>query len=181
MKCYNNHIQNMFCFFFLFSINFKLVKLDECNFGDYNITEPSKETCRPFSYIFGNQICYFNGTNCTNETENSVNDKYYKQAEVHNNCGKASFFEPQNEKDCNVTTLVEGQCCYTNYSRKNDSSIHYSCIRTSKDKEKDIKNDINQFFNKYYNSEYEVNSVICSGGITKFYYIFIFILIIFLI
>ena len=85
----------MFCFFFLFSINFKLVKLDECNFGNYNITEPSKETCRSFSYIFGNQICYLEGNNCINEAENSTtlkNDTYYNLAKVHNNCGNANFF-----------------------------------------------------------------------------------------
>ena len=78
---------------------------------------------------------------------------------------------------------MEGQCCFTNYTIKNDnnSSIHYSCIRTSKDKQKDIVNDINNFFIKYYNSNYTVNSVSCSGGIVEFYYNFIFILIIFLI
>ena len=186
MKSFNNHIKNMFCLLILFSINFKLVKLNECKFSEYNITkpEPSRETCRSFSYIFDNKKCYYNGTKCINEIENSKtleNDTFYKLAEVHNNCGNASFFEPQGVEDCNVTSLVEGQCCFTNYSSKDDSSIHYSCIRTSKDKQKDIINDINIFFTKYYNSNYIVNSVICSGGIVEFYYNFIFILIIFLI
>ena len=77
--------------------------------------------------------------------------------------------------------MVEGHCCFTNYTRKNDSSIHYSCRRTSKDKDNDINNDIKNFLISYYDSNYTFNSVDCSGRVAKLYYNFVFFLIIFLI
>ena len=44
---------------YVFLLNVKLSKQDECSYGGYSMDEPTEEKCLSFSYQFNNSICYY--------------------------------------------------------------------------------------------------------------------------
>ena len=71
-------------------------------------------------------------------------------SKIANNCGYTGFFEPLSATSCKDVNLVEGRCCYINYTIEGDPTIHKSCLRTNKYKKDKIPEDINDLFTKHY-------------------------------
>ena len=177
---------------YVFSLNLQLSKQDECKYGDYFKTDEEKnntmneELCLSFSYQFGNSVCQF-----TNETkacesvsegEFSSSSSKYALTNVSNNCGFNGFFEPLIRDNCTDIKLVEGHCCYVNYTLSaEDSTIRKSCLRTNKFKEKgEIPGDISELV-KNINQNIKIITVDCKESNIKLKYNLLFAFLIFLI
>ena len=182
------------CILYVFSINLQLSKQVNCETGDYfqSKTEEEKnnmmneELCLSFSYQFGNSVCQF-----TNETkacesvsegEFSSSSSKYALTNVSNNCGFNGFFEPLIRDNCTDIKLVEGHCCYVNYTLSaEDSTIRKSCLRTNKFKEKgEIPGDISELV-KNINQNIKIITVDCKESNIKLKYNLLFAFLIFLI
>ena len=182
------------CILYVFSINLELSKQVDCETGDYfqSKTEEEKnnmmneELCLSFSYQFGNSVCQF-----TNETkacesvsegEFSSSSSKYALTNVSNNCGFNGFFEPLIRDNCTDIKLVEGHCCYVNYTLSaEDSTIRKSCLRTNKFKKQgDTPGDVSELVTKI-NKDIKIITVDCKESNIKLKYNLLFAFLIFLI
>ena len=170
---------------YVFLLNVKLSKQDECSYGDYSMDEPTEEKCLSFSYQFNNLICYYKVESdkkiCDNinETEFASNGKY-SLTNITNNCGYTGFFEPTSTTSCREVNLVEGRCCYVNYTIEEDKTIRKSCLRTNKYKKDKIPEDINNLFTQHYTYA-SIKGAYCKESNIKMKYNLIFLFLIFLI
>ena len=180
---------------YVFSLNLQLSKQDECKYGDYfksnegNIVM-NEELCLSFSYQFGNSVCKFTENESSDPTCESVSEEdfssnpsnKYTLTEVSNNCGFNGFFEPLIRDNCTDIKLVEGHCCYVNYTLSaEDSTIRKSCLRTNKFKEKgEIPEDISELV-KNINQNIKIITVDCKESNIKMKYNLLFAFSIFLI
>ena len=141
---------------FSFLLNVKFSNQTACFIGDYNVSKLNEEICLSFSYQFTNEICYFtDGTEKSCENINQTefegkSDNKYSLSKIANNCGYTGFFEPLSATSCKDVNLVEGRCCYVNYTIEGDPTIHKSCLRTNKYKKDKIPEDIKDLFTKHY-------------------------------
>ena len=172
---------------YVFLLNIKLSNQESCNIGDYNISEFNEEKCLSFSYQFNNEICFFKNESgvisCDNitetEFESQANGKY-SLSNITNNCGFAGFFEPLSNVSCREVNLVEGRCCYVNYTIGEEKKIRYSCLRTNKYKKDKTPEDINDLFDNQY-SYASLIKADCKESNIKMKYNLIFAFLIFLI
>ena len=141
-------MKNIYIFFlFIFAININLSKQLYCT--GYNKTVGNEKMCKGLTYRYNNEICFFDGVGCINITDGSdeikKNANYTLTSEIHNNCGVAGFFEPKEDKDlCKGIPLVEGYCCWVNYTAGNE--FYTACLRTKNYKNKnDIPSDIKDY------------------------------------
>ena len=181
------------CILYVFSINLQLSKQVDCETGDYfqSKTEEEKnnmmneELCLSFSYQFGNSVCQF-----TNETkacesvsegEFSSSSSKYALTNVSNNCGFNGFFEPLIRDNCTDIKLVEGHCCYVNYTLPDAATIRKSCLRTNKFKKQgDTPGDVSELVTKI-NKDIKIIAVDCKESNIKLKYNLLFAFLIFLI
>ena len=180
------------CILYVFSINLQLSKQVNCETGDYfqSKTEEeikemlNEELCLSFSYQFGNSVCKFTNENkaCESATEEEFSSNKYTLTNVSNNCGFNGFFEPLIRDNCTDIKLVEGHCCYVNYTLSaKDSTIRKSCLRTNKFKKKgEIPGDISELVTKI-NKDIKIITVDCKESNIKMKYNLLFAFLIFLI
>ena len=174
---------------YVFSLNLQLSKQDECKYGDYFKTDEEKnntmneELCLSFSYQFGNSVCKFTNENkaCESATEEEFSSNKYTLTNVSNNCGFNGFFEPLIRDNCTDIKLVEGHCCYVNYTLPDAGTIRKSCLRTNKFKKQgDIPGDISELVTKK-NKDIKIITVDCKESNIKLKYNLLFAFLIFLI
>ena len=143
--------------------------------------DEAKQKC--FSYsdsdVFPKQCCYDTDKKlCDNETTGN-NIDCPKKTVVYNNCGMAGIYQPITSDTCTEISLVQGYCCYANFT---DGSS--ACIRTkelnknknSKTKQmekyfEDVKDKYNDDGNAL--SSLDFDTVICEGFNLKNYWFFI--------
>ena len=179
---------------YVFSLNLQLSNQDACKYGDYfksnegNIVM-NEELCLSFSYQFGNSVCKFTENESSDPTCESVSEEdfssnpsnKYTLTEVSNNCGFNGFFEPLIRGDCTDIKLVEGHCCYVNYTLPNADPIRKSCLRTNKFKKQgEIPGDISELVTKL-NKDIKIITVDCKESNIKLKYNLLFAFLIFLI
>ena len=173
---------------YVFLLNIKLSNQESCNIGDYNISEFNEEKCLSFSYQFNNEICFFKNESgvisCDNITETELETESngkYSLTNITNNCGFAGFFEPTSTTSCREVNLVEGRCCYVNYTIEGkETTIRKSCLRTNKYKKDKIPEDINNLFTQHY-AYASLKGAYCKESNIKMKYNLIFLFLIFLI
>ena len=179
------------CILYVFSINLQLSKQVNCETGDYfqSKTEEEKnnmmneELCLSFSYQFGNSVCQFTNETkaCESVSEEDFSSNKYALTEVSNNCGFNGFFEPLIRGDCTDIKLVEGHCCYVNYTLPDAATIRKSCLRTNKFKKQgDTPGDVSELVTKI-NKDIKIITVDCKESNIKLKYNLLFAFLIFLI
>ena len=146
--------------------------------GDEN---EKKQKCFSLSHsdIFENQCCYANGK-CFEKEVNIDAANCPQNSIIYNNCGMAGIYQPKTAATCTEISLVQGYCCYANFT---DGSS--ACIRTkelNKDKNS-ATDDMSKYLNKVKDSvklsnEFTFDKVQCKGYYLKFYMIFLILLII---
>ena len=174
---------------YVFSLNLQLSKQDECKYGDYFKTDEEKNTmmneelCLSFSYQFGNSVCKFTNETkaCESVTEGDFSSSKYTLSKVSNNCGFNGFFEPLIRDNCTDIKLVEGHCCYVNYTLPDAATIRKSCLRTNKFKKQgDTPGDVSELVTKI-NKDIKIITVDCKESNIKLKYNLLFAFLIFLI
>ena len=174
---------------YVFLLNVKLSKQDKCSYGGYSMDEPTEEKCLSFSYQFNNSICIWKNNSgtiiCNNITETELETESngkYSLTNITNNCGFSGFFEPTSTTSCREVNLVEGRCCYVNYTISGEETkIRKSCLRTNKYKKKDKSpEDINNLFTQHY-AYASLRGAYCKESNIKMKYNLIFLFLIFLI
>ena len=180
------------CILYIFSINLQLSKQVDCETGDYfqSKTEEeikemlNEELCLSFSYQFGNSVCKFTNETkaCESVNEGDFSSSKYTLSQVSNNCGFNGFFEPLIRGDCTDIKLVEGHCCYVNYTLPDeDKTVGKSCLRTNKFKKQgDIPGDVSELVTKI-NKDIKIITVDCKESNIKLKYNLLFAFLIFLI
>ena len=144
--------------------------------------DEKKQKCFSFSNsdVFDHQCCYNKvSQECIKETTD-VDVVCPKKSQVYNNCGMAGIYQPITSVTCTEISLVQGYCCYANFT---DGSS--ACIRTKElNKNKNSKtNQMEKYFEevkeKYKSDGNELSStldfdtVICEGFNLKNYWHFI--------
>ena len=143
------------------------------------------QKCFSFSNsdIFNYKCCYHkNNTNeeCAKENSFPTDMSCPEEGTVFNNCGMAGIYMPQTSATCTEISLVQGYCCYAEFS---DEST--ACIRT-KDLNKNkntatgqMKNYLKQV-NQKLSLNLEINKVVCKGYNLHHNWIFLIFAVIFL-
>ena len=177
------------CILYVFSINLQLSKQVNCETGDYFKTDEDKnkmmneELCLSFSYQFGNSVCQFTNETkaCESVSEGEFSSNKYTLTNVSNNCGFNGFFEPLIRDNCTDIKLVEGHCCYVNYTLPDAGTIRKSCLRTNKFKKQgDTPGDVSELVTKI-NKDIKIITVDCKESNIKLKYNLLFAFLIFLI
>ena len=145
------------------------------------------QKCFSFSNsdIFNHKCCYYN--NNTNEecvkensNENSNDTKCPEEGKVFNNCGMAGIYMPMTSAICTEISLVQGYCCYAEFS-----DFSTACIRTKElNKNKNtatgqMENYLKQV-NEQLNKELTIKKVVCKGYNLHHNWIFLIFAVIFL-
>lgn len=132
--------------------------------------------------MFYRICCYNSGNNeCFAKVNNNDAD-CPKDSLIYNNCGMAGVYQPITTEICTEISLVQGYCCYANFT---DGSS--ACLRTKElNKDKDsATNQMKEYFSsvklKYQKerkdlTDLDFDKVKCEGYNLKNYLFFIYFL-----
>ena len=148
-------------------------------FEESDSEEEKRQSCYSLSHsdIFQNKCCYYN-KKCYEGSDNPINDtdtNCPKFSEIYNNCGMAGVYQPILEKTCTEISLVQGYCCYVNFTGGSSACIRTKELQKEKNK---ITSDIENYIGRIKEKEKEKESlsvlqVVCKGYNLKYYMMFI--------
>ena len=143
--------------------------------------DDAKQKCFSFSDsdVFGQQCCYNKVTKLCDSTNTTSDDiDCPKNSLVYNNCGMAGIYQPITSDTCTEISLVQGYCCYANFTDKSSACIRTKELNKNKNsKTKQMENYLKQVKEKdagnALSSDLDFVSVICAGFNLKNYWFFI--------
>ena len=140
-----------------------------------------KQKCFSFSDsdVFNQQCCYDTANKlCVSKDTTGTNIDCPKNSLVYNNCGMAGIYQPVTSETCTEISLVQGYCCYANFTDGSSACIRTKELNKNKNsKTKQMENYFQQVKEKdtsnALSSDLDFHTVICEGFNLKNYWHFI--------
>ena len=155
---------------------------NETTLSGINDLNEKMQKCFSFSHsdIFTKKCCYdkTGDGQCVEEVTGTTttNIDCPKEGSVYNNCGMAGTYMPLTSAICTEISLVQGYCCYAEFS---DGTT--ACLRTKElNKNKNTATGQMENYLKQVNQSLTIKNVVCKGYNLHHYWIFLIFTVIFL-